>query len=80
MIWRTAASVALGAAIAFAGGFAWQARETAALRAEAAALRAELASCTGRLGAIERDRQSDRTVDDMDSDDLRRVPPGWLRP
>jgi hypothetical protein len=80
MIWRTAAALAAGAAVAFAGGFAWQSREVAALRAESAALATQLAGCTGRLGAIERDRQSDRAVDQMGDDDLRSVPPEWLRP
>lgn len=44
MIWRTAASVAAGAAIACAVGIALQAREVAALRAENAMLAVQAAA------------------------------------
>lgn len=80
MIYRLAALVALGAAIAFAMAFYLSRAEVGALRVESAELRADLAACGGRLGDIIEDRRSDATVDDLTDDDLRRVPPGWLRP
>jgi len=79
---RLALPYALGAALlgcfALSGGLYWQTQKLNAATARISGLVLALDATRARLSNIQKDRDSDATIDNMP--DLTIVPPGWLLP
>lgn len=74
------AVVAIGTAVFLDARLDARAAEIEALQGQLDRTRAELAGCAARTRNILRDKESDREIDNLTDDDLRAVPPHWLRP